>query len=484
MPHSPILNYVTGHPWLMHAPVARQFQQVLQRHLGGEKLAAEEIAAIVAARDAGVRAVPSRYSVEKGVGIVPVTGVIARHAHLVNGMSQPRGTSISQLDADLKKAIEDPATESIVLWVDSAGGSVDGLVDMADRIARARGKKPIVTLASGMMASAAYWLGIQTDRVYTTRGTVIGSIGVITWVVDDHRAYESAGYDVRYITTGAAKAAGASGKTQTPEDFETIRDEINGWYQLFVDAVAKARGMDAERARHIADGRVHLAAAALELGLIDEIADEDSLFDSLRERAPSRAAASIPRTDMTNPQPKPGADAGGATNTPPTPAASAPAATPPAPTAPATSGPSAAEIASHAIKAERERVTFINSKAGPGQEKLAAKLIAEGASREQALEELLANATSRLATSFADHGKAEGADAQSHAAQHKTVPSASNGKVPTDDEKWAALSPAEKAEFGHDKDLFAAYERGVAKGAINNPRRDSLLAQLGKAEAL
>lgn len=483
MPHSPILNYVTGHPWLMHAPVARQFQQVLQRHLGGEKLAAEDIAAIVAARDAGVRAVPSKYSVEDGVGIVPVTGVIARHAHLVNGVSQPRGTSISQLDADLKKALDDPAAQSIVLMVDSPGGSVDGLVDMADRIAAARGKKPIVTLASGMMASAAYWLGSQTDRVYTTRGTVVGSIGVITWVVDDHRAYEQEGYDVRYITTGAAKAAGASGKTQTPEDFETIRAEIDAWYGLFVDAVAKARGIDAERAKQLADGRVHLAAAALELGLIDEIVDEASLFTSLRERATSRAAASIPRTDMTNPQPKPGADAGGATNTPPTPAASAPAAQSPPPAPPAAAAPSAAEIAEQAIKTERERVAYIMGRAGPGQEALASKLVAEGATREKALEALLANATSRLATSFAQHGKPEGADAQSHAATHATTPKAS-GQPQTTDEKWAAMSPAEKAEFGDDKDLFAAYERGVAKGAINNPRREALIARLGKAEAL
>lgn len=483
MSHNALLNYVTGHPLLLHAPVARQFHQVLQRHVNGEKLSAEAVAEIVAARDAGLRALPSKYAVEDGVGIVPVTGVIARHAHMVNGMSQPRGTSISQLDADLKKALDDPAAESIVLWVDSPGGSVDGLVDMADRIARARGKKPIVTLASGMMASAAYWLGSQTDRVYATRGTVIGSIGVITWVVDDHRAYEQEGYDVRYITTGAAKAAGASGKTQTPEDFDTIRDEINGWYQLFVDAVAKSRGIDAERARQLADGRVHLAAAALELGLIDEIADEASLFDSLRERAPSRAAASIPRTeDMTNPQPKTGADAGGST---PTPAATAaPAAQSPPPAAPAPAAPNAADIAAQAIKTERERVAFIMGKAGPGQEALASKLVAEGASREQALEALLANATSRLSTSFAQHGKAEGADAQSHAATHATTPKASTDKPQTTEEKWAALSDSGKAEFFGDPKLFAAYERGVAKGAIDNPDREALLSRFGKGEAL
>ena len=109
MSHNALLNYVTGHPLLLHAPVARQFHQVLQRHVNGEKLSAEAVAEIVAARDAGLRALPSKYAVEDGVGIVPVTGVIARHAHMVNGMSQPRGTSISQLDADLKKALDDPA---------------------------------------------------------------------------------------------------------------------------------------------------------------------------------------------------------------------------------------------------------------------------------------------------------------------------------------------------------------------------------------
>ena len=112
------------------------------------------------------------------------------------------------------------------------------------------------------------------------------------------------------------------------------------------------------------------------------------------------------------------------------------------------------------------------------------KLVAEGASREQALEALLANATSRLSTSFAQHAKPEGADAASLAATHATTPKASTDKPQTTEEKWAALPDSGKAEFFGDPELFAAYERGVAKGAIDNPRRDSLLSRFGKGEAL
>ena len=93
--------------------------------------------------------------------------------------------------------MREPSISAIVLDVDSPGGSVFGVEELATEIRAARGTKPVVAVANSMAASAAYWIASQADELVITPGGMVGSIGVLTAHEDISKAQEMAGIKPR-----------------------------------------------------------------------------------------------------------------------------------------------------------------------------------------------------------------------------------------------------------------------------------------------
>lgn len=273
-----LLQYATQKRWALEERVFRNMLQVLHRHDLGDRLSDEEIEAATSGRRAKSLA---KMEVLGSVAAIPIHGVIARRASMVNGMSQPQGTSIEQLRASLDAALADDQVETILLDIDSPGGSVDGLDTMAQEIREARGTKRIVALADGMMASAAYYLGAQAHEVFATNGTEVGSIGVVAVIDDVSRAFQNQGIDTTVVRSAPAKGIGVQGAPVDRADVAVIQEEVDAFAELFVEAVAAGRGISLDKARAWADGRVHLAGEAEQLGLIDGVTSPKALMDRL-----------------------------------------------------------------------------------------------------------------------------------------------------------------------------------------------------------
>lgn len=275
--------------WAMDRDVFAQFVEILERHVEGAKLDPSALAAIAEGRRAdllldledGPREVPRGYTRQGSVGIVPVRGVIARHAAQVNGLCQDAGTSVEQLRGDLAAAMADAKARTVVLAIDSPGGSVEGIPEFADELRAARERKPIVAHGEGLMASAAYWLGSQAGEVYATRGTEVGSIGVIARVVDRSRMLGQAGIDTHYVTTARGKAVGAPGQAVRAEDLQDIRASLQPLHDLFLDDIAAGRRRPRDQVEPWGDGELRTAAAAQTSGLIDGVRTWDQLMAQL-----------------------------------------------------------------------------------------------------------------------------------------------------------------------------------------------------------
>lgn len=95
-------------------------------------------------------------TVREGVAMVPVMGPIFRYANMFTEVSA--ATSIQMLAADLQTAVDDPAIKAIILEIDSPGGQLAGVSELAAQIRAANSSKPVVAYISDMGASAAYWL--------------------------------------------------------------------------------------------------------------------------------------------------------------------------------------------------------------------------------------------------------------------------------------------------------------------------------------
>ncbi len=300
-----LLEVLSQMVWAMEPTVMNQMIGVIKRRALGEQVDAESIAAIVAARDAAHAGVSASqlsasdrgYALDSnsGIAVLPISGVIMKRASMVNGASQPRGTSVEKLRTAFRAAMADKAVSGIMLHVDSPGGSVDGLYDLAREIMAARGTKPIHAIGDGLMASAAYFLASSADKVHATTDTLLPSIGTMVAIADTSQAYESQGVKIHLITSGGIKGAGTDGVPVPQAYLDRWQSIVNQHTAEFKGHVQLARGMTTEQINVAADGGVVKGHAAVGMKIADEIMTVEEamagLASAIEAKTHTRAAS-------------------------------------------------------------------------------------------------------------------------------------------------------------------------------------------------
>lgn len=265
MPHNLLINSLQDRAWALHPAKFDEIGAFLDRRLVGDKLEFPE-----AASGKNGNKAEETYQVIDGVAVLPVYGIIDKRMNLMMRFSG--GTSTELLARDFKKALADPGVDAILLDVDSPGGSVDGPKDLADLIYAARGQKPVIAFANGLMASAAYWIGSAADMVMANATAEVGSIGVAAIHYDFSAADEKAGIKRTAIYAGKYKRIASDEKPLSAEGKDYLQGIIDDYYALFLGAVAQNRGTDIDTVQErMADGRIFIGKKALKAGLVDQI---------------------------------------------------------------------------------------------------------------------------------------------------------------------------------------------------------------------
>lgn len=278
-------------PWAIQPAKLAEITDVYSRHLKGEKI---DIKALEAKMGQPLENEHRSYDVVDGVAILDVTGVIARRANMFTKISGGLSTEI--LAAELQQALNDSDVESIILDIDSPGGTVDGTADIARTIYQARGSKPIVALANGLMASAAYWIGSAADAIYVANETTtVGSIGVVTTHTDYSGQLKQNGITVTEIYAGKYKRLSSEYKPLSKEGKAEIQSHVDYLYSIFVETVAKHRGVDVDTVlNEMADGKTFVGQQAIDAGLADGMITMGQLISDLSSGVvPAQAGASV-----------------------------------------------------------------------------------------------------------------------------------------------------------------------------------------------
>lgn len=216
-----------------------------------------------------------------GVAVIPVVGPLVRRASLFAEISG--ATSYATLARDFTTALEDPDVNAIILDIDSPGGEVNGVAELADMIFEARGEKPIVAYVSGAGASGAYWIASAADEVVAAETAIIGSVGVVMALVDTSKADEKAG--IRKIDIVASQSPKKLADPTQKEGHARIQALVDSLCEVFVQKVARNRDLDRDAV--IADfdrGWVAVGAAAVETGMADRLGSLEVLIAELQER--------------------------------------------------------------------------------------------------------------------------------------------------------------------------------------------------------
>lgn len=221
-----------------------------------------------------------------GIAVLPLYGVVTQRGNMVDDISGPGSTSTQQFAAALRQVLADETVGQILIDIDSPGGSVYGVAELAAEITRARTQKPVIAVANSLAASAAYWIGCAASEFYVTPGGEVGSIGVWQAHFDYSKALEVDGVKPTLISAGKYKV---EGNPYVPLDAEAqtfMQSRVDDYYDAFVKAVAKGRGVSVAEVRDgMGQGRVLGADAALAQKMVDGIATFDEVLTQMQKKA-------------------------------------------------------------------------------------------------------------------------------------------------------------------------------------------------------
>lgn len=222
-------------------------------------------------------------SVEDGIAHLAIEGVIGNR--LPVWMQKFFGyTSIDVVDDALDAIEGNEAIKALVLEIDSPGGTVSGVPELAERIGNM--SIPVIAYTPSLMASAAYWIGSSADEVIASKSAIVGSIGVYLPAITLKGMYDQMGVNVDLIKAGKYKGALYPGTELTDEQRDDLQSGVDYVYGLFAAQVAR-REVDQEDMQ----GQDFYADQAIERNLVDHIGSIDSAFE---------AAARLIKTGQTN----------------------------------------------------------------------------------------------------------------------------------------------------------------------------------------
>lgn len=251
-----------------------------------------ETGRIFAARGGGASRVAGEAEPGSLIAVINVMGVIAHHASQVDNISGPGGTSTARVGQAFDAAMDDPAVKAIVFHIDSPGGGVPGVQELADKIFAARGRKPIIAQVNSTAASAAYWIASQADEIVVTPSGQVGSIGVYGSHRDVSAAAEKQGLKVTFFAWPPQKVDGNPFSPPSADFTDKAMADVKMVYGDFRDSVARGRGAKkADVEAGYGKGGVELARNALKAGMVDRIATMEDTLRRVAKMKPSPAQA-------------------------------------------------------------------------------------------------------------------------------------------------------------------------------------------------
>lgn len=211
-----------------------------------------------------------------GIAHIPMMG------HMMKIDSKFGGTNTLRTRHAVRTAATDTDVKAILLSIDSPGGTVAGTEELARDVANANAVKPVFAHIDDLGASAAMWVASQAGHISANATALVGSIGVVAVLEDSSKAAEKEGITVHVISTGKFKGAGIQGTKITDEHLAEIQEMVDDLNGHFLAAVSDGRQMPMDAVEAIADGRIHIAAKALDMGLIDAVQSGDETVEMIR----------------------------------------------------------------------------------------------------------------------------------------------------------------------------------------------------------
>lgn len=279
--HQRSFERVGASPWAIHPQTLATILQVIGEVSAGAKLDEDEVRERVGGRTREAK------DPVGSVAVLDLYGPIMPHENIFTWLGG--GTSVETFQQELRGALSAKDIKTIVLNIDSPGGEVSLVPELAAEVKAARSKKKIVAVANTFAASAAYWVASQASELYVTPSGEVGSIGVYSAHQDISALEEAVGIKTTLVSAGKYKVERNPFEPLDDTAREEMQRSVDETHAIFVKAVAQGRGTTIENVRkNYGQGRMVRPADALKTGMVDGIATLDEVLQRALDGAPSK----------------------------------------------------------------------------------------------------------------------------------------------------------------------------------------------------
>jgi len=193
------------------------------------------------------------------------------------------GYNHEQLMKQLEAIQKNQSIKGVLLYINTPGGSVYESAEIHRELKKIidKGKKIYVSMG-GTAASGGYYIATAADKIFATKETLTGSLGVIMQNMNYKELANNYGVKFNTIKSGEFKDIMSPTKEMTEEDREILESLVNESYEQFVSVIEEGRGMSEERVKELADGRIYSGQQALDNGLVDQLGFEEEALKALK----------------------------------------------------------------------------------------------------------------------------------------------------------------------------------------------------------
>ncbi len=193
----------------------------------------------------------------------------------------------------LRAAREDEGIEAVIVRVDSPGGWA-AASEVVWREARHTAEaKPLVVSMGDYGASGGYYIAAAADEILADGSTITGSLGVFSGKFAMGGLYRWMGLNWELIKSGENADMFLDLEPWTDDQRRMVQAELAGIYERFLEVVAEGRGMEPDRVRELATGRIFSGNEAVEVGLADAVGGLHEALEAARRRAGLEPGAAL-----------------------------------------------------------------------------------------------------------------------------------------------------------------------------------------------
>ena len=202
------------------------------------------------------------------VYVIPLEGDIVESETEV--FAGEENINVAETLEKLNIAKENDKIKAVVLRINSPGGSALTSDIIAEKIKELASEKPVYVSMSSVAASGGYYISANADKIFVDRNTITGSIGVVSILPDFSKLITDNGVNIEKISEGEYSDLYSS-DTFTEKKYNKIYNSNLKVYDDFLNVVSKARKIDKEKLKTIAEGKIWTGEEAVKIGLADEI---------------------------------------------------------------------------------------------------------------------------------------------------------------------------------------------------------------------